>query len=208
MNETRFRAAPGRIAIAFVLGTVAACNGLLSIPEVERSHDAGTDAARVQDASFERAEWDVARDAGVLPDADAAPPTCASTEKVCGGVCVATGDPATGCGASDCNACAIAHARAACAESQCAIAACDNDFADCNGAREDGCEVHLAADAKHCSKCGNACTSGFACTDGACGCTTHESCGHGGICFMGFCYCDETLCARGKTCTSEGNCDD
>lgn len=44
------------------------------------------------------------------------------------------------------------------------------DWTDCNGLVEDGCEINLTNDPKHCGACGNACPEGVPCFDGKCGC--------------------------------------
>ncbi len=44
------------------------------------------------------------------------------------------------------------------------------DWRDCNGLVDDGCEVDVINDSKHCGVCGNACAAGKSCIDGKCGC--------------------------------------
>lgn len=46
------------------------------------------------------------------------------------------------------------------------------DWTDCNGLIEDGCEANLTNDAEHCGVCGNACPPGVQCMNGQCGCPT------------------------------------
>ncbi|HVU00310.1 MAG TPA: protein kinase [Polyangiaceae bacterium] len=45
---------------------------------------------------------------------------------------------------------------------------CPAGFADCNGARTDGCETDLRRDAANCGACGTACGPGASCEDRAC----------------------------------------
>jgi hypothetical protein len=50
---------------------------------------------------------------------------------------------------------------------------CDEEWADCNGLPEDGCEVHVsgvgASDVNNCGACGNVCEEPI-CNQGTCGC--------------------------------------
>jgi len=46
------------------------------------------------------------------------------------------------------------------------------DWTDCNGLIEDGCEANLTNDANNCGVCGNQCAAGTPCIDGKCGCPT------------------------------------
>jgi hypothetical protein len=57
-----------------------------------------------------------------------------------------------------------------CAGGNCTVAACNPNFANCNGIVADGCEVNTQTDALNCGGCGNKCsTSGkTTCTGGVC----------------------------------------
>ncbi|AKV04760.1 Tryptophan synthase alpha chain [Labilithrix luteola] len=44
------------------------------------------------------------------------------------------------------------------------------DFRNCNGLLDDGCEVDILSDPKHCGACGTACAAGERCFAGKCGC--------------------------------------
>lgn len=72
------------------------------------------------------------------------------------------------CGA----ACTTANAAPACHAGVCAIGACNTDFADCDSAVANGCEVNTASDSQHCGACGTACagasTGAGYCNAGAC----------------------------------------
>lgn len=95
-------------------------------------------------------------------------PECAIETKSCGGVCVSTTEPATGCAASTCAPCSVAHAGAACTEGSCAVAACENGWGDCNRAAIDGCETSLLGSAAHCGSCDLACPNDHVCRTGIC----------------------------------------
>ncbi len=44
------------------------------------------------------------------------------------------------------------------------------DWTDCNGLIDDGCEANLTNDQNNCGVCGNACAADVPCIDGKCGC--------------------------------------
>ena len=44
------------------------------------------------------------------------------------------------------------------------------DWTDCNGLIDDGCEANLTNDTNNCGVCGNTCAAGVPCIDGKCGC--------------------------------------
>ncbi|MBN9166387.1 MAG: hypothetical protein BGO98_42830 [Myxococcales bacterium 68-20] len=73
-----------------------------------------------------------------------------------------------------CPSFALLSMRSRCVNGACALecfnAGSNQDFRDCNGAVDDGCEVNVRVDAKHCGACGNACAPGERCRDGQCGC--------------------------------------
>lgn len=54
-------------------------------------------------------------------------------------------------------------------------------YQNCNGLLDDGCEIDVFSDAANCGACGNACSPGVRCVDGACGCP------HGLTDCAGFC---------------------
>lgn len=62
-----------------------------------------------------------------------------------------------------------ANAESLCVNGECRIA-CDELYADCNGAIADGCETAVDSDPKNCGGCGIACKEGVICWLGACGC--------------------------------------
>jgi hypothetical protein len=48
------------------------------------------------------------------------------------------------------------------------------DWRNCNGYVDDGCEVDVLDDPKHCGACGNACAAGVPCVAGKCGCPSGQ----------------------------------
>src|SRR5690606_38671618 len=77
------------------------------------------------------------------------------------------GDPGNGCEADlsadvdhcgDCDAACPGgpNAQRSCTEGACGLT-CDAHFGDCNGEREDGCEIDLQDDDMHCGACDVAC---------------------------------------------------
>jgi hypothetical protein len=117
--------------------------------------------------------------------------------------------------------CAISHATAGCASGACTVAACDANYADCDGIAWNGCEVHVTVDGMNCGTCGHVCptpthASFPSCSLGSCGI---------GACSAGYADCNNNpadgcetsittdtncggcgnVCAPGKSCVS-GSC--
>jgi hypothetical protein len=182
---------PFRLRVLTCVAFLVGCNAVLDIPEVER---------RVEGQA-------VAHEDTVTPyESDAATSSaCTEGQKQCGSSCVSLLDPATGCGDPSCHPCDLPHAKATCIGGACAIEACELGFGDCNGAREDGCEVGLRTDPDHCGECGTACFPGFSCEQAECTCTP-TSCGDG-TCDKGICICDQEPCYKGERC-DRGSCTD
>jgi hypothetical protein len=83
---------------------------------------------------------------------------CASGTVRCKNTCVSTGTDPNNCGACG-NVCQAANGTAGCASGVCYIAACDANYADCNGVYSDGCEAYLPNDVNNCGACGNSCAA-------------------------------------------------
>lgn len=71
-----------------------------------------------------------------------------------------------------CGGCGLAcpelpHAERGCGDT-CTIWRCNAGYGDCNGEVSDGCEVALSRDAQNCGGCGQACSPGATCKNGAC----------------------------------------
>lgn len=74
------------------------------------------------------------------------------------------------CGACG-NVCTFDHATGACSAGQCVIATCDPGWADCDGTKSNGCEVHIGVDPLNCGACALACNlphATAACASGTC----------------------------------------
>jgi alpha-tubulin suppressor-like RCC1 family protein len=150
------------------------------------------------------------------------------------------GDPGNGCESqlhdeASCGACGVAcsikNGKGSCASGACALASCDQGFADCDGALENGCEQSLKS-ATSCGACGSACPPGQTCSTGVCapdacppltadcdgdaanGCETSlaslTSCGGCGVpCgfFEGKGSCDGGTCTLAACDVWHGDCD-
>lgn len=85
-------------------------------------------------------------------------------------------------------ACANAHGTASCVRGSCVVT-CANDYADCDGDPNNGCETSLLGDPLHCGSCSGACDT-TTCVLGDCLALTCES---------GFGECDGDLRAPCET---------
>ena len=118
---------------------------------------------------------------------------------------------------NNCNV-SVKHASGAtCGGATCTYTACDTGFLDCDGDRNDGCEVDPTMDAKHCGTCATDCTVSTvnvvaaSCTTGACGYMTcaanFADCN--GIASDGCeCECGKKgkVCCPGSTCSGAFTC--
>lgn len=134
---------------------------------------------------------------GFTPPPDAGTPDAPRALACIGTVCpapwatCATDDgPSYKCGvdlsrdAKHCGACGNAcpsypllHVRSRCVSGGCELECftpfdpwTPQDFQNCNGKVDDGCESDVLNDTKNCGTCGNACGPGVACIEGKCGC--------------------------------------
>jgi len=79
---------------------------------------------------------------------------CPSGQKVCDDECVSKTDPQRGCANTGCTPCVLPHATANCASNGlCAIAVCTGDYKDCDRLPENGCEIDVDHDPRHCGSC-------------------------------------------------------
>ena len=90
-------------------------------------------------------------------------------------------DACGACGAE----CSFRHGTGTCDAGACTFVGCDENFADCNDERNDGCEVSLLTDPQNCLTCGVPCdlpnVRSHVCTAAGCGI---------GACDVGFADCD------------------
>lgn len=187
--------------VAVVL--VVACNSVLNIPEAHLKTDTTLPTGDDDDDDTTTSSSGSSGD-------------CASGEKKCGGKCVGTDDPATGCGNDSCTPCQAPNAKVGCNDQgQCVAVSCLTTFSDCNKNVDDGCEVDVSSDREHCSACDNPCGQGLACENSVCRCNDDQSqCGDRGTgCGTdpddeGRCYCDNrgNPCAIGSACDDNGKC--
>jgi hypothetical protein len=153
--------ARGLVFVAVLLSLVG-CSSLLGVDLDGRMRD-GDESAKAPGAGdgTNGAASDANGPAGpVSPKADG---TCDAGFARCGDRCVATDDPAFGCGAPTCAPCAVPNASATCKPREsgggyvCAVAACASAWKDCNGSPFDGCEAPPPLDPGGCAACDVAC---------------------------------------------------
>jgi Dickkopf N-terminal cysteine-rich region len=72
---------------------------------------------------------------------------------------VRTSTDALHCGACNTRCAAAAHTTMGCASGRCVVSACEAGFADCDGDPDNGCEVDLANDPRHCGACRASCAT-------------------------------------------------
>ncbi len=99
------------------------------------------------------------------------PPVCPAGQHRCGTRCVDAADDLDHCGACD-RRCVVQGAVGRCLQGHCVAVGCAADRADCDHARENGCEADLLRSSDHCGACGRACAGtcqdGLCCVSGAC----------------------------------------
>lgn len=131
---------------------------------------------------------------------------CPDDQKACDGRCVPKADPATGCAGLSCTPCFVPHATANCGPNgECAIAACAENWRNCDNLTDNGCERDLAHDPETCGSCSNECDPVDHGTPG-CGnrqCTI-------GSCDPGFRDCNERINdgCEAELAVSRTNCGD
>jgi hypothetical protein len=129
--------------------------------------------------------------------------SCGSGYANCGGVCIPTTEPTSGCGS--CTPCALPNADATCSAGACAILRCHDGWSDVDGDAADGCEVNYTSP--------SSCFDAGVCTGATPLCSPA---GCVGSCPVGLSLCGESClnldsssdncgtcgfsCARGLTC--------
>ncbi len=169
------------ISIGFVaLGVAAvACSERIYMGEVKSDGTPGFTDPKNMDAS--------------LLDAGEPPLLCIGTE--CPApwtTCITDGKPTYKCGTDlrhdddNCGACGNKcleykpiHVGSRCLDGACVLECKSSkstfdpqDWRNCNGLVDDGCEIDVLHDANNCGACGNECATGVPCIDGKCGCPT------------------------------------
>ena len=140
----------------------------LDLPAVQGStEDAGADAHSESSVEDSASSPDVSNDVPTDGATDVEAGPCQSGQKLCEGGCVPTDDPDYGCAATACDPCALSHATSKCSGGVCSISQCDEDWLDCDGSDDNGCEVDPSTDSSNCGMCGYDCR-GTSCTDGQC----------------------------------------
>ncbi len=135
-------------------------------PEASVS-DAGMDAAIERDAwtadsrgaphdAREEATRDAIPDAGT-PDTFVVPDACPAPTTLCGLVCADLRADPDHCGGCDMPCIPRAGSIPFCGASRCVNAVCRPGFGNCDGMRDNGCEVTVDTSVEHCGLCGHAC---------------------------------------------------
>ena len=97
---------------------------------------------------------------------------CADGFKPCDDVCRPDNLVEVGCGTESCSPCALPNARQRCGPSgECAIATCVDQFMDCDGNPENGCEADTLFNPTSCGGCDRECEVAGAvpdCANGRC----------------------------------------
>ena len=90
-------------------------------------------------------------------------------ETLCDGTCQILDQDPTNCGACNnlCPGTFSPHYVATCTKGICG-GACEPGYADCDGLPDDGCEIDVRIDSRHCGACGVACAPGQVCAEGKC----------------------------------------
>jgi hypothetical protein len=107
------------------------------------------------------------------PGSQAVPETCNTVDDDCDGTVdngFDLGTDRNNCGACG-TVCSAQNGTGACSSRQCVVSSCATNFADCNGAYADGCEIDLRSTVAHCGLCNRACSAQNgtpACSGGTC----------------------------------------
>jgi hypothetical protein len=91
------------------------------------------------------------------------------TETLCGNKCQLLDQDPNNCGACNnlCPGTYSPHFVATCTKGICG-GQCEAGYADCDGLPDNGCEIDVRIDNRHCGACGNACSANQVCADGKC----------------------------------------
>ena len=97
---------------------------------------------------------------------------CPQGQDLCGSTCVDLKKDLKNCGVCG-QSCQFENANAACWNGVCGIEVCKSGYGNCDNKDENGCEIDLMNDVRHCGACGNACelpvgANGVSCEEGKC----------------------------------------
>ena len=66
---------------------------------------------------------------------------CPAGAKLCGGACVSSSDPESGCGRATCQPCALDHSNPICSPAgECIVGTCLGRYENCDGESKNGCD--------------------------------------------------------------------
>lgn len=110
------------------------------------------------------------RDGEICMDGRCGPACAGNGTTLCDDRCIDLDTDMDNCGAcgAECETLLPNAKGSLCSGGECILSGCKTDYADCDKAFSNGCEVYLRNDAANCGSCGNRCPSGQVCYNRKC----------------------------------------